>query len=122
MALTFQRGQIWRVRVPYNDDPQTLKYRPVVVIGWSKFGADQDNVVLVVPVTSFGDGGGPKQGDVEIREQQLGGLSRSPSWARARRVWGADPKAFDRARGCTGEVTPAVMALILTEIEKLFAA
>lgn len=122
MSLDVERGQVWRARVPYSDDPTKLKFRPVVVIGWSpKFGPDQDNVILVVPITSFGDGGAPRQGDVVIYEQQRGGLSKAPSWARARRVWGADPRAFDTARGCTGTVTPEVMAQILIEIERMFS-
>lgn len=122
MTFALKRGQVWRAFVPFTDDPVQRKHRPVIVIGWSKLGSDQDNVVLVVPVTSFGDGGSPREGDVEIVDQQLGGFNKTPVWARARRVWGADPHAFDQQRGCTGTVTPEVMALILLEIERMFAA
>ena len=121
MSTNFKRGQVWRALVPYNDEPVKGKERPVIVVGWSQMGQDQDNVVLVIPVTTFGDGGRPAEGDVEILDQQRGGLNKSPSWARARRVWGADPRCFDRRRGCTGTVTPEVMAAILVQIEKMFA-
>ena len=120
MSLVLKRGQVWRALVPFNDRPVKGKERPIIVIGWSKMGSDQDNVVLVVPVSSFSDGGEPREGDVEIAEQQLGGLNRA-SWARARRVWGADPVAFDQRRGATGTVTPDVMAKILIEIERMFS-
>jgi len=118
--MRLKRGQVWRAAVPFNDDPEQTKLRPVVVIGWSRVGLDQDSVVLVVPITTFGSGGRPREGDVEIPDPQSGGLNKR-CWVRARRVWAADPAAFDRQTGSTGSVSPQVMAEILIEIEKLFS-
>lgn len=115
----FARGQVWRADVPFNDEPAAGKYRPVVVVGFSRFGPDEDGVLLVVPVTSFGDGGNPKNGDVVIEDHVTAGL-RSRSWARARRLWGLNPRALDLQRGSTGTVSPEVMSEILLEAEKLW--
>ncbi|GAA2242947.1 hypothetical protein GCM10010413_52070 [Promicromonospora sukumoe] len=115
----FARGQVWRADVPFNDEPAAGKYRPVVVIGISKFGNDEDGVLLVVPVTSFGDGGSPRNGDVVIDDHSQAGL-KGRSWARARRLWGLSPRALDAQKGSTGTVSPEVMSAILTEVEKLF--
>jgi mRNA-degrading endonuclease toxin of MazEF toxin-antitoxin module len=115
----FARGQVWRADVPFNDEPAAGKYRPVVIIGHSRFGPNEDGVLLVVPVTSFGDGGDPKNGDVVIEDHSTAGL-RSKSWARARRLWGLNPAALDRLKGSTGTVSADVMSQILLEAEKLF--
>ena len=118
--MKVKRGEVWRADVPFNDDPAQAKYRPVVVIGWSKVGPDQDSVILVVPITTFGDGARPREGDVEVPDPKACGLNKR-GWVRARRVWGADPAALDLQTGPTGSVSPQVMAQILIEIEKLFS-
>ncbi len=119
MAFRVQRGEIWHAHVPFTDDPDQRKHRPVVVLGFSRTGRNQDNVVLVVPVTSFGEGASPKEGDVELSDWANFGLKK-PSWVRARRLWGADPRVFDQRRGPSGSVSSEVMSLILLEIQKLF--
>lgn len=120
MDLKVKRGEIWRAYVPYTDAPNVTKRRPVLVLGWSKMGADQDNVVLVVPITSFGEGGQPREGDVEILNVTQCGLNKR-SWARSRRLWGADPKVLDAAKGPRGPITNEAMSAILVEIERLFS-
>lgn len=119
MRLTLSSGQIRYAQVPYTDDPAQRKWRPVVVVGWSKFGRGQDQVVLVVPITSFEGAPKPRDGDIVI-DWQAAGL-RKPSWVRARRLWGADPKALSE-RASPGNVTDTELAQILLEIEALFAA
>ncbi len=119
MAFKVARGEVWYAQVPYNDDPAQAKHRPTVVLGVSAMGTNQDQVVLVVPITSFGDGAGPKGGDIELTDWQRFGLKK-PSWVRARRLWGADPRVFDRRRGPVGSVSSSVMSAILLEVERLF--
>lgn len=108
-------GQVRQAKVPYTDDPEQGKTRPVIVIGWSKFGYSEDDVVLVVPVTSFEGNPKVKNGDVEL-DWQLCGLPK-PSWARARRLWGADPRAFTNK--IFGSVTQHELDMIYLEIEGL---
>ncbi|WP_086935697.1 type II toxin-antitoxin system PemK/MazF family toxin [Rhodococcus erythropolis] len=117
--MRVQRGQIWIARVPYNDDPVESKRRPVLVIGFSAHSPRDDAVILVAPITSFGDGGQPKLGDVELLNWRKFGLSHG-SYVRARRIWGASPAAFDQAKGALGEVNESVMSRVLTEVSALF--
>lgn len=121
MAVRVQRGEIWHAHVPFTEDPDQRKQRPVVVLGFSRTGRGQDSVVLVVPVTSFGEGASPREGDVELADWASFGLTK-PSWVRARRLWGADPRVFDQRRGPSGSVSPNVMSMILLEIQKLFSS
>jgi len=114
-SLTLAAGQVRAAKVPYTDDPAVTKHRPVVVIGWSKFTAQDDRVVLVVPVTSFDSVPKPRNGDVEL-DHVACGLSK-PSWARARRLWGADPKVFTAK--IYGNITRSELDLIYLEIEGL---
>ncbi|WP_082893185.1 type II toxin-antitoxin system PemK/MazF family toxin [Rhodococcus qingshengii] len=118
--MIVQRGQIWLARVPYNDDPDESKLRPVLVIGFSAHTSRDDAVVLVAPITSFGDGGQAKFGDVALLNWRKFGLSHG-SYVRARRIWGASPAAFDQAKGSLGEVNESVMAQVLTEVSALFS-
>ena len=96
-------GDVWFARVPYNDTPRNdestmNKLRPVVVLGASPNLAP-DSVVLVAPITSFGDGGSPQAGDIRIEDTSLAGLSKQ-SWVRARRVFGMHPRSLDPQRRC----------------------
>jgi len=122
-ALNLRRGEIWYVKVfPYNDDAQGGgKRRPVVILGWSAQGPGEDSVVLTVPITAFHGAAKPRNGDVEIGGWQGAGLTE-PSWIRARRLWGVDPVLIDRRRGRLGSISHDEMALVLVEIEALFAA
>ncbi|MGV0050801.1 type II toxin-antitoxin system PemK/MazF family toxin [Mycobacterium colombiense] len=117
--MRVNRGEVWLARVPYNENPQEAKQRRVVVLGWSPIGPLEDSVILVAPVTSFGEGGQPRNGDIAILNwRRLGFLK--PSWVRARRIWGANPAAFDRTKGSLGSVTDTELTQILTEVANLF--
>ncbi|TDW98059.1 hypothetical protein EV647_2754 [Kribbella sp. VKM Ac-2566] len=89
------------------------------MLGWSKFGFQEDNTVLLVPISSFDGVPKVKNGDVEL-DWKACGLNK-PSWARARRIWGANPHAVD-PRPSLGHVTANEMALILLELEAMFMA
>jgi mRNA-degrading endonuclease toxin of MazEF toxin-antitoxin module len=118
--MNVARGEIWRALVPYNDNPVDAKRRPVLVLGFSAHGPTEDSVILVAPITSFGDGGRARNGDVPLLNWRNFGLDRG-SYVRARRIWGADPKAFDQSRGCLGKVSEDVMSQVLTEIMPFFS-
>lgn len=110
---------MWWAWVPFKDAPDTDKLRPVVVLGWSPRGAGEDSVVLVLPISSFGDGGQARNGDIFIQEWQAIGLSK-PSWVRARRLWGADPQALNSSKGSSGSLEEQTMSAVLTEVAGLF--
>lgn len=101
--------------MPFNDSPDVTKHRPVVVVGWSNFTPQDDRVVLVVPVTSFEGAPKVKHGDVQLDWQSCG-LTK-PSWARARRLWGADPRSFTGK--VYGTITDDELRMIYLEIEGL---
>lgn len=106
--------------MPYFDDPSTRKHRPTLIVGWSEQGPAEDSTILVVPITSFGGGGSPRNGDVPVLNEQLAGLNRR-SWVRARRLFGADTAAFDPdRRQRRGTVDNDTLEQVLLEIEGLF--
>lgn len=117
--MKFVRGQVYDAWVPFKDAPDDEKLRPVLVLGWSATGPREDGVVLVVPITSFGDGGQPRNGDVSISDWAAAGLKK-PSHVRARRLWGADPQMFSR-QSARGKVDEATMAAVLAEVGALFS-
>jgi mRNA-degrading endonuclease toxin of MazEF toxin-antitoxin module len=117
--VRFVRGQIYEAWVPFKDAPDNQKLRPVLVLGWSAVGATEDGVVLVAPITSFGDGGRARGGDVLIANWATAGLTK-PSYVRARRLWGADPQMFHR-QSAKGKVDEATMAAVLREVIALFS-
>jgi PemK-like protein. len=116
-SIRFTRGEVRWGHVPYKENPDEAKTRPVVVIGWSAQGPGDDAVVLCVPITGFGDGGRPRNGDVELLDYAKYGLTKR-SWARARRVWGADPTAITGPP--RGTISKREMDAILREIADLF--
>lgn len=119
--MLFTRGDIWHAFVPYNDNPDESKRRPVLVLAVSPQGHEDDRVIVVAPITSFGDGGGAKSGDVPILNwRNINGLDKA-SWVRARRVWGADTRAFDTQSGRAGTVDQTTLTNVIVEFGKLFS-
>ncbi|WP_419719823.1 type II toxin-antitoxin system PemK/MazF family toxin [Micrococcus terreus] len=119
MTVTVKRGEIWRACVPYNEDPANGKERFVVVLGASPQGREEDEVVLVAPITSFGDGGRCRNGDVPILNwRNVTGLNKA-SWIRARRVWGANPNALVGSSPA-GSVETGTMDQVLATIAEFF--
>jgi mRNA-degrading endonuclease toxin of MazEF toxin-antitoxin module len=117
--VNIARGQIWYGWFPFKDAPDKDKHRPVLVLGLSPTGAGEDAVVLVAPITSFGEGGRALNGDVPVLNWRRCGLGKA-SWIRARRVWGADVKSLDRSRGPVGNVDTAAMDAVLKVVAALF--
>ncbi len=113
-----QQGQVVWAKVPYNDDPEKGKRRPAVVLGSSAMTYMDDRVVLLVMITSFGDGGSPKRGDIELLDWANLGLSK-PSWVRARRLWGADPAAIQQPADPARCIDQFTLGRIYQEINDL---
>ena len=114
--MNLTSGEIRIAAIPFKDQPAQAKRRPVVVIGWSPMGAAEDEVVLVVPITSYDGQPKPRNGDLPI-DWQAAGLQKQ-SWVRARRLWHADPKSLSHK--AIGKVSDNEYAMILLEIESLF--
>lgn len=116
--MVVQQGQIVWAKVPYNDDPEKGKHRPAVVLGSSPMSAGDDRVVLIAMITSFGDGGTPKLGDVELLDWSSLGLTKR-SWVRARRLWGASPAAIKPPSGPIHRVDQITLGRIYQEINAM---
>lgn len=111
------RGEIWWAKFPYSDDPEQGKTRPVLVLGLSPSGPNQDSVVLVAPITSYGGGASARTGDVAILNWRGLGLEKA-SWVRARRVWGANPSILQGDKPMA-HVDAQVMSTVFQEIASL---
>jgi mRNA-degrading endonuclease toxin of MazEF toxin-antitoxin module len=120
--ISVAAGQIWMAAVPYKEDPDEAKYRPVVVVTVSPQGPNEDNVVVLVPITGFHSGGSAKNGDVPVLNyRNIPGLSSGDgAWVRARRLWSADVAALDARRGVIGTMPKDVMDAIYAVIISLF--
>lgn len=119
MKHSISPGEVWWAAVPYKENAENSKHRPVVVVATSPTGRREDVVVLVVPITGFHGGAQPKRGDVSLDWRTIGGLT-GESWVRARRVWAADPAALDRNKGCVGKLSRDEMSRVYTEVLGLF--
>ncbi|WP_395727154.1 type II toxin-antitoxin system PemK/MazF family toxin [Nakamurella sp.] len=122
-SVKLQQGDLWNAWIPYNDvtgpgaSGGVGKFRPVLIVGFSDRTPADDQVVLLVPITSYGAGAAPKKGDVEIVNWQACNLSKR-SWARARRIWGANPRVL-RGSSAFGTVEVQVLNDVFSEIERL---
>ncbi len=106
--------------VPFNETADG-KTRPSIVIGWSPFGANEDENILIVPAYTFGgDPSKARRGDIALSDPISAGLSVD-SRVRCRRIMSLHPKAFDFTNGPLGSVTGNDLNVILTEVEKMFA-
>ncbi|MGV8912486.1 MAG: type II toxin-antitoxin system PemK/MazF family toxin [Rhodoglobus sp.] len=119
MSVIIQRGQIWNAMVPFNDD-KSGKFRPSVILGWSPLLSGDDHNLLVVPITSFGDGGTPKTGDFALNDYTALGLKEG-SHVRTRRLMTLHPRAFNFSDGPFGTLEASDLSSVLLEIERLFA-
>lgn len=121
MSQALKIGDIYQAKFPFADDPSGAKFRPVVVVGFSRSGPGEDSIVLVVPVTSFrGQAGKQRSGDVVLSvnpaiDCTLPNLEGS--YVRARRLWSADPSAIDRSHRF-GRVSQSVMDAIYSELQR----
>ena len=122
MRHSVSPGEIWWAAVPYKDDPEQTKWRPVVVVAVSPHGRDEDGVIVVAPIPGFHGDGKPRNGDIAVLNwRQISGLSDGDgSWVHARRLWSTEFAAFDQNKGCVGELPKEVMSQVYTEIIGLF--
>jgi mRNA-degrading endonuclease toxin of MazEF toxin-antitoxin module len=121
MQVIIQRGQVWNAMVPYNES-QGGKFRPSVIVGWSSFARNDDHNVLIVPSYTFGgDSSKALGGDMPLADPTLAGLTTA-SRIRCRRLMTLNPRVFDFSKGPLGTVSNNDLNMILTEVEKLFAA
>lgn len=119
MNVTIRRGEIWRVLVPFGGDAVGAKERPAAVVGWSKFGPNEDQQVLVVPISTFGgDATKARNGDIRPANYAASRLS-SGSFIRTRRLMALTPKAFQFSRGPIGMLDSRDIQAVLTELQRL---
>lgn len=118
MAVTYSRGDVFYADVPFNEAPENRKRRPVVVLGASPMNREEDQVVLVAQITSFGGGGHALGGDVPILNWRNLGFTKE-SWIRARRLWGANPSALSPYSANPPRVDDFTLTKVLNEISDL---
>lgn len=128
MEPIFAQGQVWYAYIPYTDGPdfiteETGKYRPVVILGWSKHGPTEDGNFVVVPITSFSDSheGKVRKGDIEISNLRKAGLERNkPSFIRARRFLTINYASFDLRKGIRqGVISDDELDAIIDELSDM---
>jgi hypothetical protein len=101
MAL-IQQGQVWMLEVPFIDDPTKSKNRPAMVVGWANLNGDGNPSILIVPITSFGNGGLPISGDVKLNAESIG--LRSNGYVRSSRPFTIHPRLLFQSRKPIGTV------------------
>lgn len=92
-------GDIYSVRVEFEDDPTQAKIRPVVILYVEE--AESPFVALVQPITSKPPDDPPKYHDgfkIEIQQWSAAGL-RKPSWVKSDVILQVETKAFRRFIG-----------------------
>lgn len=113
-----QIGQIWNVYVPFANEPESGKFRPAAIVGWSKFGLHQDELIWVVPITAHSDGGTSLIGEVLIEKFQNFGLPRK-SWVRPRALYAVDKRIFPKDQPTLGTLDLNIMIEIYEEMGRM---
>jgi len=112
-------GQLWKVQIPHTDSENSGEKRPCVIVGWSSFNSGEDQVILVVPITSHGQGGHTRPGEIAIPEPEKHSLTPG-SCVRARRVFSIHPSRLTRNEGPIDTLSNEIVIEILETIAKLF--
>jgi mRNA-degrading endonuclease toxin of MazEF toxin-antitoxin module len=121
MQVLVQRGQVWYAQVPFNNEVDEGKVRPVVVVGWSPFNTNDDHNILIVPSYTFGgDPSRARGGDMQLSDPASAGLG-ADSFIRTRRLMTLHPMAILWNRSSLGTLVHKDWEMVLTEIERLFS-
>ena len=121
MQVLIQRGQVWHAQVPYNDEVDESKVRPIVIVGWSDFGTKDDHNILVVPSSTFdGDPSKAKSSDLSLADWKAAGLSAG-SFIRTRRVMSLHPSMILWERKMRGTLVKSDWEAVLSGIGLMFA-
>lgn len=118
-SLIIQIGQIWRVKIRWADSDNTVEERPAVIVGWSQFSNRDDQIILVSSITSHGDGGISRLGEIKIPNPDKYSLSPN-SHIRARQITSIHPNLLTPANGPIATLDPSMTIETLTEISKMF--
>ena len=119
-SLILSRGQIWQSLIPFSDIP-AAKGRPALVIGCSSPGRDQDEIVLMVPISTFdGDPRKARKGDIRIPDPAVCNLDAG-SFVRARRLMALNPAAIDVAKGMRGRIDEPTMVAVIAELANVIS-
>lgn len=119
-SLLIQIGQVWWINIRWTDSKETVEKRPAVIVGWSEFSKKDDQVILVSAITSHGDGGTPKIGEIEIPNPESYSLSTN-SHIRARSITSIHPSLITSNDGPICTLATSLMVQTLTEISKMFS-
>lgn len=87
--VNISRGEIWRVKFPFQEDLLKGKIRPCLILGWSESGKQNDQKVWLMPFFSFEEGGSPKENDIYISNFKKFNLTEG-SYLRTARIASVD--------------------------------
>lgn len=118
-TLLIHLGQIWWVNVPHTDSEAKLDRRPAAIVGWSQFFKNNDEIILVVPITSHGNGGQPRTVEIEIPEPEKYKLD-SGSHIRARNIYSIHPSRLTKKDGPLDTLSDDLISQTLQIISNLF--
>lgn len=110
-----QLGQIWDLWFPYTTEPPDGKSRPAVIVGWSNFGRNEDELIWFVPITSHSDGGKVRISEIPIEDYRIYNLSK-PSWIRPRNIFSIAKSSFPRNTVPFGTIPTDMLLKIYEEM------
>jgi len=103
------RGQVWYTQFPFEDDLTKSKDRTCLIIGWSSFGLNDDQMIWVMPIFSFdGDSSKAKSNDILLDAFGIEFLKKG-SYLRASRVAAVGPNNILKRDGYLGTVPVEVV-------------
>lgn len=119
-------GTVCDAFVPFNDTAPSKssaggKRRPVVIIGWSDQGSGKPSTVLIVPITSHGDGGRPQPGEIQISNAKDLSL-KSDSFARPYHLMAIHSSSFDTDDGIHGRLEDHDFGAIVSAVAHMFVS
>lgn len=95
------------------------KCRPVVIIGWSDFGQKQPSTIVVVPITSHGDGGRRQPGELPLADPQSSGLSDN-SVVRPHSIIALHPNSMLLDEDPVGKLSDSEFGAVVSAIGQMF--
>jgi PemK-like, MazF-like toxin of type II toxin-antitoxin system len=114
--IKISRGEIWRVKFPFQEDATKGKYRPCLILGFSELGANMDQKVWLMPFFSFEDGGTPKENDFYIKNFKAFNLNEG-SYLRTARIASVDFNLISEG-SFIGEADSELLDIAYTAIGK----
>jgi len=114
------RGQVWLVKFPFEEDLTQGKDRTCLILGWSEFGPNQDEMIWIMPISTFdGNKSKAKKSDLLLDPYSMDFLSKG-SYLRTARVASVGPKSILSNMKYFGTVPKEVLELAAEATIRIF--